>query len=167
MSMDDVYYPSSEEQAAMRNALRKSVKKVEVSMSMDFEAANKEFELAEYERADRSVGLPEGYSLGLSPMAYAAARHALSAMAAVQSGEWKLVPVEPTKEMIDEIDSRCDLVGEEMSLDLIQSNYKAMLNASPDLRMSYTIDDMVLEELQDSIKDAMRFPQEKNYDKQS
>lgn len=128
--MDDVYYPSSEEQAAMRNALRKSVKKVEVSMSMDFEAANKEFELAEYERADRSVGLPEGYSLGLSPMAYAAARHALSAMAAVQSGEWALVPVEPTREMVSEaLKQKIHMNVPRVAYQYI---YKFMLNASPE-----------------------------------
>lgn len=54
-------------------------------MTHDFEKALKEVNEAEYERADYSVGLPEGYTVGISPAAYEAVQAALQAAIAAQN----------------------------------------------------------------------------------
>lgn len=97
-----------------------------MSMDFDFSGALKDFE--------QNTFNPDAFMETYEPEI----RHALSAMAAVQSGEWKIVPVEPTEAMLHEGFQHCHLERQVMRdirvvrLTSAHHFYQAMLNASPE-----------------------------------
>lgn len=101
-------------------------------MSMDFEGARREMpELKPDDNLFFIMGQIHAWFKSREPEI----RHALSAMAAVQSGEWKLVPVEPTEEMYEAIKAEANRQIPISGINQVTSGiviYQEAINASPE-----------------------------------